>query len=349
MNPNIDFTNAVVHWQKKYGRHDLPWQQDSDPYKIWLAEIMLQQTQVATVIPYYQRFLRRFPTLAVLARARQSSVLTVWSGLGYYARARNLHRAAQHIHKYGIPTDAAGWQQLPGVGRSTAAAVAVFAYNQRNAILDGNVKRVLARTHLFSQPLNSAAAMASLWQLAETLLPPQKNIRPYTQGLMDIGATRCHRSKPLCSACPLAGCCLAYQQNLTADYPRRTAKKIKPEKPVHFALVHGGGKILLQQQPASGIWGGLWSLPQLSASGWRQHSRSRQPYHTLTFRHEFTHYRLLATVSLYPRRTARGKTAAAQPPLAWHSNLKIIALPAPLRRLLSAIPPIANTPAGQKS
>lgn len=329
------FATAIVRWQKKHGRHDLPWQRDRDPYKIWLSEIMLQQTQVTTVIPYYQKFLQRFPTLAALAQARQDSVLTAWSGLGYYARARNLHAAARHMHKYGLPADAAGWHALPGIGKSTAAAIAVFAFNQRQAILDGNVKRVLARTHLFDQPLNTAAAHKALWPLAESLLPPKRNIRPYTQGLMDIGATRCLLRKPQCERCPLTAHCLAYQQGLSAHYPVRGESKPKPQKTARLLLIRHGAAVLLQRQPP-GIWEGLWSLPprQYSKAYWQNRlgcALKKAP--AVEFKHEFTHYRLAAHVTVYECQTPPAIAPAL--PLRWQRRLRNIALPAPVRQLLT--------------
>ena len=330
----FDFSTAVVRWQKKHGRHTLPWQQNADPYKIWLSEIMLQQTQVAAVIPYYKNFICRFPTLAMLARARESSVLAAWSGLGYYARARHLHAAAKIMHKNGIPTDAAGWQALPGIGKSTAAAVAVFSHNQRCAILDGNVKRLLARTHLLPQPTNTSAGEAALWRIAEHMLPTRRYIRPYTQGLMDLGATVCRRQKPLCSRCPLTAHCLAHQQGLTAQYPRRQAKKEKPKKAVHFILIRTNDKVLLQQQPAKGIWGGLWSLPLFDNGEkyWQDTLSTRLcTGEKLSFTHEFTHYRLQASVSSYHCPTA----PSVAMPLRWHGRWKNIALPTPIRKLLT--------------
>lgn len=333
-----DFATTVARWQKKHGRHGLPWQQDSDPYKVWLSEIMLQQTQVAAVIPYYENFLRRFPTLAALARARTDSVLAAWSGLGYYARARHLHAAAKHMQRHGIPSSVDGWLALPGVGKSTAAAVAVFAHNQRHAILDGNVKRILARAHLLAQPINSPAAEKELWQLANALLPDKRHIRPYTQGMMDIGATLCKRQKPLCAACPLAAAhCRAHAKGLTAEYPRRRAKKEKPEKTAHFILIHCEGKVLLQRQPPRGIWGGLWSLPPFGggAAHWRRALGCRlRAAGALSFTHEFTHYRLRAAVSAY-RASA---TPAIAAPLRWHGAFKRIGMPAPVRKLLENMP-----------
>ena len=292
---------------------------------------MLQQTQVAAVIPYYEAFLRRFPNLAALARARQSSVLAQWSGLGYYARARNLHAAAKIMHAQGIPVDFAAWQELPGVGRSTAAAVAVFAHGERCAILDGNVKRVLARTHLCAAPINAPAGEAALWELATALLPPKRVIRPYTQGLMDIGATLCKRQHPQCTACPLAARCLAHQQGKTADYPRKVARGKKPEKTAHFALVCCNNKVLLQRQPPRGIWGGLWSLPPVDGDWEQCFACGLEETKEIKFQHEFTHYRLHAKVTVYRADDA----AAVTMPLRWHRNWQKTGMPAPIRKVVS--------------
>ena len=313
---------------------------------------MLQQTQVTAVIPYYQKFLRRFPTVTALARARQDSVLAMWSGLGYYARARNLHKAAKIIHADGFPATVEDWCALPGVGKSTAAAVVVFSQGSRHAILDGNVKRVLAR--VLALPLSpGAAADAVLWDSAAALLPPKRNIRPYTQGLMDLGATVCLRRTPHCDSCPLSSFCRAHRRGETHRYPLKKPKKNKPVKRVNMLLVVCDGRVLLQHRPASGIWGGLWSLPesdvtttevsdtggavfrrQWSAALGRRLRAGVQP--TLSFEHEFTHYHLCATVLL---------CVVALPPPSLPPNCRWVGrrewekkgLPAPVRVVLEKI------------
>ena len=333
MYPN--FATAVVRWQKKHGRQNLPWQGDN-PYHIWLSEIMLQQTQVATVLPYYHRFLRRFPDIGHLARARENSVLAAWSGLGYYARARNLHRAAKIIVRDGFPTTAAAWQQLPGVGRSTAAALSVFISGERAAILDGNVRRVLARVFAFAQPLDDAAQVNELWALADSLLPPADKIKGYTQGMMDLGAMVCLRTRPKCLVCPLAAQCMASQQGTAEQFPTRRRRIVKQQWQADFVLIHCNARVLLQKRAPSGIWGGLWCLPEIKKKPPQQWTdlfalRRQGEY---SFTHEFTHRHLRARVLSYECR----KMAPPPSGLAWflRRDLATAALPAPIKKLLTA-------------
>jgi A/G-specific adenine glycosylase len=258
-----DFNQRLIAWQQAQGRHDLPWQV-SDPYRVWLSEIMLQQTQVDTVIPYYQRFLERFPDIASLAEATQDEVMALWSGLGYYARGRNLHAAARQIvarHGGVFPGAIEAIVALPGIGRSTAAAIAVFAFGQRQAILDGNVKRVLCRCFGIDGWPGEATVERRLWGLAESLLP-DRDVATYTQGLMDLGATLCRRSRPDCPACPFADDCLANRQGRQAELPEARARKALPEKTTRMLIFLHAGAALLEKRPPSGIWGGLWSLPE---------------------------------------------------------------------------------------
>nr|WP_294840480.1 A/G-specific adenine glycosylase [uncultured Methylotenera sp.] len=264
-----DFASRLISWQKIHGRHDLPWQNTTDPYAIWVSEIMLQQTQVAAVIGYYSKFMTRFPTIAALANASQDEVLQHWSGLGYYSRARNLHHAAQTImdeHDGQFPQDFATIQTLSGIGRSTAAAIASFAFHQVQTILDGNVKRVLARHFAIAGWTSSPKIEKELWQLAESLLP-QSDMVAYTQGLMDLGATVCTRSKPKCEACPLNTSCLARQQNLTSVLPTPKPKKSIPEKHTTMLILRQGDEVMLVKRPPTGIWGGLWSFPEYDGAG----------------------------------------------------------------------------------
>ena len=261
-----DFAERVVAWQHRYGRHGLPWQGTRDPYRIWLSEIMLQQTQVSTVLRYYGRFLERFATVADLANAGVEEVLALWSGLGYYSRARNLHACAQAVlarHGGRFPTDAAVLESLPGIGRSTAAAIAAFSAGQRVAILDGNVKRVLARHRAFGQDVATPAGLRALWDLAQTLLPSGAGIEAYTQGLMDLGATVCVRSRPQCGHCPVQADCIAHSQDRPQDFPvkSRRMKRGVRSSVLLMALRPGMPQVLLQRRPPSGIWGGLWTLP----------------------------------------------------------------------------------------
>lgn len=263
-----DFGVRVVAWQRRHGRHHLPWQGTRDAYRIWLSEIMLQQTQVTTVMGYYPRFLERFPTVADLAAADQGEVLAVWSGLGYYSRARNLHRCAQAVmaeHAGHFPTDAAVLVTLPGIGRSTAAAIAAFSVGQRVAILDANVKRVLCRHRAVDDPPGSAASERRLWALAEALVPPQ-DAGAYTQGLMDLGSLVCTPRKPQCLLCPVSADCVARQAGTPERYPLRKARAARSTRHSAFLLClrqprAGCLEVALVQRPQTGIWAGLWSLP----------------------------------------------------------------------------------------
>jgi A/G-specific adenine glycosylase len=260
------FSADVIRWQAEHGRHDLPWQRDRDPYRVWLSEIMLQQTQVSTVLAYFDRFLLRFPNVLVLAASSVDDVLALWSGLGYYSRARNLHRCAQTVAtEWGgeFPKSAEQLAQLPGIGRSTAAAIAAFCFNERVAILDGNVKRVLGRVLAFSGDLAQAAQERILWAQATELLP-QQGIAPYTQGLMDLGATLCLIRQPQCPRCPVQRHCQARLDGEPTRYPIKTRKLKRSVREHHWLWVAHGDRLWLTQRPATGIWAGLWSLPEFS-------------------------------------------------------------------------------------
>ena len=261
------FPARVSGWQRAHGRRDLPWQQDRDPYRIWLSEIMLQQTQVATVLPYFKRFVDQFPTVESLAAAPLDRVLEQWSGLGYYRRAHHLHAAAQTVmrdHAGRFPRDAATLSTLPGIGRSTAAAIAAFAGDERGAILDGNVKRVLARHRGVDGWPGEPRVQAALWRVADALVPDSaRDIRAYTQGMMDIGATICTRTRPRCDACPVHDDCIARLTGRIAELPAPRPRKALPQREVTVLLLERDGGVLLERRPALGIWGGLWSLPEL--------------------------------------------------------------------------------------
>ena len=260
-----DFARRLIEWQRHHGRHDLPWQGGRDPYRIWLSEIMLQQTQVSTVIPYYTRFVERFPDVAALAAAPVDDVMALWSGLGYYARARNLHRAAQLVisdHGGVFPRTAAQIVTLPGIGRSTAAAIAAFSSGERAPILDGNVKRVLCRVFGIEGFPGEKAVESRLWALAESLLP-QDGIGSYIQAQMDLGATVCTRGKPVCTRCPLADECIARLGNRVASLPTPRPRKQIPRRSVRVAVIVDRGAVLLERRPPAGIWGGLLSLPEV--------------------------------------------------------------------------------------
>jgi len=295
------FAERILHWFESNGRKDLPWQQNTTPYRVWVSEIMLQQTQVATVIPYYERFMKSFPDVDALASADIDAVLHHWSGLGYYARARNLHKAAQHIrdeYRGTFPTAFEDVLALPGIGRSTAGAILALSRNERHAILDGNVKRVLARYHTIGGWPGNASVADELWQVAESHLP-ENNIADYTQAMMDLGATICRRSRPLCGNCPLTGDCKAYKDDAVANFPGKRAKKAKPQKTSHMLLLRSGTAIYLERRPAAGIWGGLWSFPELSGdtqvAEWCEQRLNVRPTAVekwATVRHSFTHFDL---------------------------------------------------------
>ncbi len=290
------FTARLIAWQQQAGRHDLPWQNTRDPYRIWLSEIMLQQTQVITVIPYYQRFLARFPDVLSLAAASIDEVIPYWAGLGYYARARNLHRCAQVIatvHGGHFPKTALELAELPGIGRSTAAAVAAFAFGAQSAILDGNVKRVLCRQFGIEGFPGAKAVETGLWQLAERLLP-EHGIEIYTQGLMDLGATVCTRNRPKCGDCPVAEHCVARLSERQAVLPEARPRAAIPERSTAYVMLIAGNQVLLERRPSEGLWGGLLSLPEGGIDDWLGQLgstlRSERPLPPL--RHTFTHFRL---------------------------------------------------------
>jgi len=343
------FSRAIIAWQQQHGRHALPWQNTRDAYRIWLSEIMLQQTQVAAVIPYYQRFLSRFPDVVTLAAAPVQEVMAHWSGLGYYSRARNLHQCAQRIvQQYAgkFPCDPALLAELPGIGRSTAAAIAAFSCGTRAAILDGNVKRVFARAFGIDGYPGAKPVADLMWRRALSLLP-ESGIEAYTQGLMDLGATLCKRSKPSCERCPLQRRCVAVAEGRVDQLPQRKPAKPRPEKRLAMLVVIDGLRILLVQRPDNGIWGGLLSLPELDADP----APAMPPSAVLTqllapfgriaaceamppFSHVFTHFKL----HVMPYRIALERRAdiAGQLSHVWYdaSRLAQAPLPAPVKKLL---------------
>ncbi|MGL4574690.1 MAG: A/G-specific adenine glycosylase [Burkholderiaceae bacterium] len=352
---NPSFATHIIRWQKAHGRHTLPWQNTTDPYRIWLSEIMLQQTQVAAVMGYYARFLQRFPDVAALADAPQQAVMEAWSGLGYYSRARNLHKAAQIIvreHGGAFPHTQEALQALPGIGRSTAAAIAAFAFGQRAAICDGNVKRVLARVYGVEGFPGAPKVERELWALAESLLPA-KDIEHYTQGLMDLGATLCTR-KPLCqqdaARCPLSEICVAYQTQRTHKLPAPRPKKAIPEKHARLWIVRSEQGVWLEPRPPTGIWGGLLSLPQsdditsMQPPAWiNTLGMAGKPQTLEAFTHTFTHFKLhLHPVLIEVQTTLRNTHApfeakmAQEPHGYWvkHKKIASAALPAPIKKLL---------------
>lgn len=306
--PEQTFTENLISWQKKFGRHHLPWQVN-DPYCVWLSEIMLQQTQVITVMDYYPRFIEKFPDVASLANADEDEVLALWSGLGYYSRARNLHKAAKQImtdYKGAFPNTRTELENLMGVGRTTAAAICAFAFKKREAILDGNVKRVLSRVFaLDGEPTNKAFEQ-KLWEKAESLLPNESDMPSYTQGLMDLGATVCTRSKPKCDSCPMNASCQAKIQGMVQSLPRKKQKKIVPSKTLYWLLLKNDqGEILVEKRPPKGIWAGLYCVPSFETLNEIESFLKPLKLNLVDFEqqeeftHRLTHFLLLITPFCY--------------------------------------------------
>lgn len=358
-----DFAPRLIAWQRTHGRHDLPWQCSRDPYRVWLSEIMLQQTQVSTVIPYYTRFLARFPDVRALAAASSDEVMALWSGLGYYTRARNLHRCAQVVvdeHGAQFPRTVDELAALPGIGRSTAAAIAAFSFGVRSPILDGNVKRVLARIFGIEGFPGDKRVEAQMWELAESLLPgtqapephaPVEPIVSYTQGLMDLGATLCVRGRPDCARCPFAHDCVANRTGRQRELPAARPKKTIPTRRTMMLVLRHGDAVLLEKRPPTGIWGGLWSLPEapdahglaLRAAQLGGDAVQLAPLAPLS--HTFTHFRLEIELRL-AEITAPFGTPGAFAPLAVADGdtawvpldaIDSYGLPAPVRKLLGAL------------
>jgi len=343
------FAATVLDWFDRHGRKTLPWQLDPTPYRVWVSEVMLQQTQVATVIPYFQRFVERFPDVAALAAAEEGEVLALWSGLGYYARGRNLLRAAQLIReRFGgrFPTTLEQVTELPGVGRSTAGAIlSLSSPGQRHPILDGNVKRLFARCFAVPGWAGEAAVLAQLWTLAEALLPVER-AGNYNQALMDLGALICTRGRPRCNDCPLAQRCLALQQDAVTRYPAPRPKRSLPQRASVMPVIRDAlDRVLLLRRPPSGIWGGLWSLPEAPADGdavaW---CRDRLGLHTELLRvlpprrHAFSHFRLeLRPVEL--RLIEPMSAVRESAPCGWYDaeEWPSLGLPAPSLRVLGEL------------
>ncbi len=348
MNKNNTFSKKLLSWYSLHGRHDLPWQQNRSLYRVWISEIMLQQTQVATVIPYFERFMTRFADIQSLADASQDEVLHLWTGLGYYARARNLHKAAQIIrdeHKVQFPEEFDAVLALPGIGPSTAGAILAQALGQRHVILDGNVKRVLTRLYAIEGWSGKKDVENKLWELAESLTPDQK-LTDYTQAIMDLGATACAR-KPNCSACPVINLCAAHQQNDVSLYPTPKKRKTLPVKATQMLILQNeAGDVLLQQRPPSGIWGGLWSLPEYSDNdgnsdnieqwckqqlGLLIENTEAQP----VFRHTFSHFHLDITPVASRLKSPANQVMEASNRV-WYNTQRpeSLGLPAPVVKIL---------------
>jgi A/G-specific adenine glycosylase len=337
------FARRLLRWHDRHGRHDLPWQRPRTAYRVWVAEIMLQQTQVTTVIPYYGRFLRRFPDIRALAAAPLDDVLALWAGLGYYARGRNLHRAAQIIvsrHGGKFPRTFEQVADLPGIGRSTAGAILAQAFGQRHAILDGNVRRVLARHAAIAGWSGEPRVAVKFWRAAEQRLPHAR-LADYTQAVMDLGATLCTARAPQCGRCPVATDCAALRADRVSRYPARRPRRARPSRSAQLLLIENvRGELLLHRRPERGIWGGLWCPPMFpalrAARTFCAQIDARVVQKMPTVRHGFTHFDLaLRPLRLRVTEPERG----SDPAVSWirRSDLARYGLPAPVRQLLQTL------------
>ncbi|RMG52344.1 MAG: A/G-specific adenine glycosylase [Gammaproteobacteria bacterium] len=339
--------HSLLAWHAQHGRHDLPWQHPATPYRVWVSEIMLQQTQVQTVIPYFARFMERFPDVPTLARASRDEVLALWSGLGYYARARNLHAAARRLleqHEGELPTAQAELEALPGIGRSTAGAIRALGHGLPGVILDGNVRRVLARLFAIREWTGRGRIQRQLWTLAETLTPPEQ-AGTWAQAMMDLGATLCRRSQPRCPACPWQQDCVAHAQGLTDQIPAPRPKRQVPERRALFLLLADDqGHLLLERQPEAGLWGGLWTPPRFDSldalEQWlAERGLATEPAEPVLepFAHRFTHF-LLHGEPVTRRLQSPANTVMEDNRLLWYNTGQQPpgGLPAPVQRLLEA-------------
>ena len=355
--PTSTFASKLLLWYQENGRKTLPWQANRHPYNIWISEIMLQQTQVVTVIDYYQRFIARFPNVASLAAASSDEVLHLWSGLGYYTRARNLHRCAQQVvneHQGEFPVHSlAAMQELPGIGPSTAAAICAFSTGQRAVILDGNVKRVVARYFAIEGWSGKTQVTRQLWQAADQLTPNQQ-LPEYTQAIMDLGATLCTRSKPKCDICPVANGCVAKQEGKTALLPTPRPKKTLPHKTLYgLVLLKDEHQLQLEKRPDQGIWGGLWSFPEFASQAelksWlslHQPQAELEEEHKTTQEHLFSHYRLTLhlCIARLNNRQLEENSANYSRDLNWYdpNQFGSIGLAAPLKKILPQLAKITS-------
>lgn len=345
-----DVVYKLLRWHAVHGRHDLPWQHPRTPYRVWVSEVMLQQTQVETVIPYFERFVRELPTLRALAEAEEDRVFALWSGLGYYRRARHLHQAARIcVMRHGgeLPDDFDALATLPGIGRSTAGAILALSHGKHHAILDGNARRALARLHGVRGNPRTRATEQQLWALAVRHTPHER-VGDYTQAIMDLGATVCKRAKPRCQDCPLRDDCYAHTAGLTEALPERRPPRALPQRrTVMLVLRDARGSVLLQRRGPHGVWSGLWSLPEAEDAQAARHLaealadlRAAEIEVLAPFLHAFTHYRLEAQPLLWRNVQRHRKVADAQDQR-WCARDEIAALgmPAPVRKLLNAIIP----------
>ncbi len=319
------FSAVVIDWQKSHGRHDLPWQTESNPYHVLVSELMLQQTQVTTVIPYFKKWLERFPTITHLANASEDEVLTAWQGLGYYSRARNLHRAAQYLtaeYRAEIPSTPEQLREIPGVGPYTAGAITAFAFDQPAALVDGNVKRLFSRYFGIATDPSKSSTNKLIWALAEDYHPSSQN-RRYSQGLLDLGSSICKPRNPLCEQCPLQNTCYAFAADQVAELPMKKPRKTLPVRAGHYAWSYNSKGLLLQQRSGDGIWPRLWCLPELTDAPDAQLLGE--------FQHTFSHYRLNASVWHI---NAKSDTNTQRFEL---SQFEQIALPTPIKKYIQSV------------
>jgi len=337
--PDETFATRLLAWWRENGRHDLPWQSPRDAYRVWVSEIMLQQTRVETVVGYFQRFLDRFPDVEALAAAQLDEVLALWSGLGYYARARNLHAAAGKVVREfdgRLPANETALEQLPGIGRSTAAAIVAQAFDARAVILDGNVKRVLARHAGIHGWPGAPAVERALWQAAEARTPAGR-AADYTQAIMDLGATLCRRRAPDCRACPVASDCKAFQRNLQHELPTPRPTRELPERASQYLIARdGSARVLLVRRPPSGIWGGLWCLPEVGDVDFETLEALPAPH---GIRHVFTHFALHMSFE-HARVGEASANVSEAPGCAWFTleQALVAGLPQPVRKVLQTLP-----------
>lgn len=344
------FQQALLAWFDTHGRKTLPWQQNKNPYRVWVSEIMLQQTQVSTVIAYFERFMQRFPDLDTLAAATEDEVMHYWTGLGYYSRARNLHRTAKIIQQNGhFPDDLIELEKLPGIGRSTAGAILAIAFQKKATILDGNVKRVLARFHAIQEWPGEKKVIDQLWNFAEDYTPTRR-IADYTQAIMDLGATICIRGKPQCSVCPLQKKCLAHSLGIESTLPHPKPRKVLPIRETMLLILRKNEEnVLLLKRPPIGVWAGLWSLPEISGTATEKEIKKfcaknfnfdiKNMKFSERFRHTFSHFHLdILPVEIFVKPTEKYKVMTAEQQI-WY-NLRepaTVGLPAPIKLLLSKL------------
>src|SRR3990167_3562175 len=345
----LHFSVRLGSWFTKNGRHDLPWQHDRTPYRVWVSEIMLQQTQVASVIPYFQKFIEHFPNLTSLAKADEDEILHLWAGLGYYNRARCLHRTAKIIHdtlKDKFPSDLTELQQLPGIGRSTAVAIRAIAFKKHAVILDGNVKRVLTRLHGITEWTGNKSVKNQLWKLAEQYTPKRK-LANYTQAIMDLGATLCTQTRPQCGICPFTPDCKAYQYHLIPLIPAKKPSGKLPLRQSTFLILHYRAQVFLYKRPSAGLWGGLWSLPEFSGHAAEEkikHFLQTQNLHLYQmkslpkFLHRFTHFQLDIEPVLI-KLSHKPKKIILENPQIWYKihQPQALGMPSPVHSLVTSL------------